>query len=394
MRWGTSGQLSRMRCRQPGWVGSGAPVRLREVVDEAERGLRAADRAWALRRQHVLQEAVPLGELGVSRGARRIPPVGDVAPTGGRERSAELLHGEGRAERRELEALLERPVAQRAEHEGCAEHVPGAGRVERADGHGGNPDLLPRRGVDADRAVLAAGHDDDGHVLGEGAGRGEGRAGARVLDGLPLVRHERVAGRQGLEHGSVPHTRVVPAHVGEDPGAVGRRAQPPRLLLEARHGAELGERGAARDAVAEERVARDGARVPVRDHAAVAVLRHGDRDRGMPVLEAPRTAEVDALVLLQQLPAPAPVDIVAEDGGERGGEPEAAGRDGEVGDAARRRPHALCPDLRARARRAVEVGEDDVEEDGAREDHIESRTIDRVGRGCVVMGRSHRGSSR
>src|SRR5699024_9550102 len=67
--------------------------------------------------------------------------------------------------------------------------------------------------------------------------------------------------------------------------------------------------------------------------------------------------------------------VVAESGHQAGAQPEPGGRGGEVGDPAGAGAHALGPQLLAGPGQALDAGEDDVEEDGARQQHVQRRVL-------------------
>ena len=85
--------------------------------------------------------------------------------------------------------------------------------------------------------------------------------------------------------------------------------------------------------------------------------------------------EVDALALLEGVPAVLAVVVVAEGRGERGAQAEPGQRGGHVGDAAGAGAHAAGPGLGAAHGGAVEAGEDDVEEDRAGQVDVAGRVL-------------------
>ena len=80
--------------------------------------------------------------------------------------------------------------------------------------------------------------------------------------------------------------------------------------------------------------------------------------------------QVDALLVGQRAPAEVGVQVVAEDGGQAAAQAQAAGGDGEVGDAAGTGAHPLGEDLGAGGRCRGKPGEDDVEEHRALDEYV------------------------
>src|SRR5699024_8196159 len=113
--------------------------------------------------------------------------------------------------------------------------------------------------------------------------------------------------------------------------------------------------------------------VAVGGHGPVALRGDGDGEGGVEVGEAARGRQVDALLVRHGVPHPVGVGVVPEAGHQPGAQAEAGGGGGEVGDPAGARTHALGPQLLAGAGQAVHAGEDDVEEDGAGEQHVQRR---------------------
>src|SRR6478609_9471472 len=108
----------------------------------------------------------------------------------------------------------------------------------------------------------------------------------------------------------------------------------------------------------------------VGDHRPVPLHRQRHRHGRVPLADPPGHRQVDAL-LLQRPDQEVAVQIVAEGRGQRGSQAEPAGRDGEIGDAARARPHPLRGDLGARGRQRAQPGQHDVQKDRALHDDIE-----------------------
>src|SRR3954463_10092275 len=116
----------------------------------------------------LLEEGVTAHQRGVVGAAlavvaHRGPTVGDVAPAGGGQRPAELLHGEGRAERGEGDPVGQRPAGQGADDHAGPEHVTGAGGVERRHPQRRHVRLLAGGAVDGQRPLGAVGHHREGH---------------------------------------------------------------------------------------------------------------------------------------------------------------------------------------------------------------------------------------
>src|SRR5690606_9454435 len=169
--------------------------------------------------------------------------------------------------------------------------------------------------------------------------------------------------------GQGPGAGVVPADVAEDAGAAARRLRDPGG---AAAGGEGGDGGPG--------VGRAGGGgllggrfVAVGDHGALALVGHGHGDRGVPAGDGAGGAEVDALALLEGVPAVLAVVVVAEGRREGGAQAEAGQGGGHVGDAAGAGAHAARPGLGAAHGGGVEAGEDDVEEDGAGEVDVAAR---------------------
>ena len=204
-----------------------------------------------------------------------------------------------------------------------------------------------------------------------------------------------MAGRQLVQDVAGPGAGGVPAHVGEDQGAlvagqVGPRrpvAGPQRLGQ-----VEVDEHGPGARRAADHLGGRHGRVVPVGDHAAVAVDGHRDGHRRVPALEPAGPLQVHVLLLGQGAPAEVGVVVVPERRGQGGAQAEPAGGDGQVGDAARAGAHPVGPDLGAVGRHALQAGEDDVEEDRPPQEDVELRPVrlpaggQRVVRGLGRMG--------
>ena len=271
-----------------------------------------------------------------------------------------------------------------------AEDVPGPGRVEGRDPQRGYGDLLAGRVVDGQSAEAAVRDDGEGYAVGQGVERVLGRVGAGVGHRLLGVGQEPVAVREQVEGGHAPLAGGVPADVGEHQGAVllGGLDPRPRLLV-ADHLTEVDEDRAGRRRRTHQLRRPDRSRVTVGHHAAVATDRHRHGDRRVPVVEPPREAEVDVLLLLERAPAEVAVVVVTERRDEGGPQAEPAGRHGQVGDPARARAHALGPDLGPRAGDLRQAGEDDVEEDRAGQDHVEGRVARLSVGGQGVVCRAH-----
>ncbi len=194
-----------------------------------------------------------------------------------------------------------------------------------------------------------------------------------------------------------PGAGGVPAHVGEDEGALGAgQVGPGRAVAAAERlgQVEVDEDGPGARRPADHLGGRHRRLVPVGDHAPVPVDRHRDGHRRVPALEPAGALQVDVLLLGQGAPAEVGVVVVAERGGEGGAQAEPAGGDGQVRDAPGARAHPVGPDLGAVRRHALQPGEDDVEEDGAPQEDVELRAVrcpsvgQRVVRG---LGRSWHG---
>ena len=270
------------------------------------------------------------------------PPVGDVAPAGRGQRPAELLHGERRAERAELEALGQRPVGEGAQHHGGGEHVAGAGGVGRGDGHRRAVRLLAGGAVDRVGAGGAIGHHRERYHLREFAHRPVGAVGAGVAHGLEGIGRECVAVSERSEVGEVPAPRLVEADVGEDLRAAPGQVSPPGGLPR-----EIHDRGARGRGLRDECGERLGEVVPVGGHRPVPLGGDGDRQGGVEIGEATGGAEVDALLMRHGVPHPVGVGVVPEPGDQPGAQAQTGGRDGEVGDPAGTGSHALAPQLLA-----------------------------------------------
>ena len=263
-------------------------------------------------------------------GPRAREPVDDVAPARRGQRTADVLHRERRAQVGESQPLAQRPSAQRAQHERGAEHVSGPRRVVRVHRQRGRPFLLAGRGVDREGTLPAAGDHRHGHPVRQRVQRVVRVLGVGVGHRLHAVGQERVEVFELREHARRPFLVLIPAGV--------REQQHPRS-------------GGVADPLAGLRVdvretgpgLRDGGgqltggkrrRMHVGQHRAVPLDHHGYRDRRVPVGEAARVGEVDALLLGERGPAEVPVHVVAERRGERRAHAQAARGDRQVGDAA------------------------------------------------------------
>src|SRR5690606_1224524 len=104
------------------------------------------------------------------------------------------------------------------------------------------------------------------------------------------------------------------------------------------------------------------------------------------------------LLLGERLPHPVRVGVVPEAGDQPGAQAEPCGGGGEVRDTARARPHALGPQLLTGLGHAIHAGEDDVEEDGAGQEHVQRRVLGRAQRRqgvpVLALGGQRRGWGR
>ena len=263
-------------------------------------------------------------------GPRARQPVDDVAPAGRGQGTADVLHRERRAQVGERQPLPERPPAQRAKHERRAEHVPGARRVVRVHRQRGCPFLLAGRGVDREGTLPAAGDHRHWHAVRQRVQRVVRVLGVGVGHRLHAVGQECVEVLELREHARRPFLVVIPAGVREQqhPRSGGVLDPLARLRVDVREsGPGLRDGGG-------QLTGGNRRRMHVGQHRAVSLDHHGHRHRRVPVCEAARAGEVDALLLGERGPAEIPVHVVAERGGERRAHAQPARGDREVGDAA------------------------------------------------------------
>ena len=138
-----------------------------------------------------------------------------------------------------------------------------------------------------------------------------------------------MAGRQLVQDVAGPGAGGVPAHVGEDQGAlVAGQVGPRRPVAGAERlgQVEVDEHGPGARRAADHLGGRHRRVVPVGDHAAVPVDRHRDGHRRVPALEPAGPLQVDVLLLGQGAPAEVGVVVVAERRGQGGAQARAGWR--------------------------------------------------------------------
>ena len=334
----------------------------------------------------------PAASAGARRGTRsgaaqerygRVWPLRAPGATSRRCRPSRARRGSRRTaaprgRSRAWRSAAGRPAASRP---GCrrpagVEHVAGAGRVDAPDPQRGHGRLLAGGVVDGQGSVARRGDDGERHEVGEGVQRVGGGVGAGVGHRLDRVGQERVAGRQLVEHRSATRRRWGPS-----PRRRRRRAPrrgPARPRPRGGCAERLGGRGRrarrGRAAAAEHRRRVIGASWPWVTIVAVAVVGHRDGHRGVPVGEAARRlrstrscsgtcASRSRRSRRRRTPPPA----------------RCAARAARTPSARLAMPPGRTPCRRPRPRgrggAAVQAGEDDVEEDHARQQDVDLAAV-------------------